>query len=284
MKHNSAEIENELSQLASVLSSDQAKEPESKDKTSLQENGISFSSSFLIEMIHFIKKTLSAIYNINLLSIEKYDDPEFRKYARRNVAQDIKKIDSILNALLNYISINTPILKKNTIHLFIDDILEMSEKQIQERKIKIVKKFEQDLPDTYIHDEQVKFLLHSILQYLLLTVSSEGTIGFITRSKTLQKGTSEEKVITLKERLYVEILMISTIHNEPFEQLQDISEIFDAKNDQSTDLLLRLIKELIQKYPGIIEFEVSKNKARTLISLRLPVERRQVILYEQVNL
>jgi hypothetical protein len=284
MKHNSAEIENELSQLASALSSDQAKEPASKDKTSLQENGISLSSAFLIEMIHFIKKTLSAIYNINLLSIEKYDDPEFRKYARRNVSQDIKKIDSILNSLLNYISINTPILKKNTIHLIIDDILEMSEKQIQESKIKIVKKFEQDLPDTYIHDEQVKFLLHSILQYLLLTVSSEGTIGLITRSKTLQKGTGEEKVVTLKERLYVEILMFSTIHKEPFEQLQDISEIFEAKNEQSTDLLLRLIKELVQKYPGIIEFEVSENKARTLISLRLPVERRLVILYEQVNL
>jgi hypothetical protein len=284
MKHNSAEIENDLSQLASVLSSDQAKEPASKDKTSSQEYNISFSSSFLIEMIHFIKKTLSAIYNINLLSIEKYDDPEFRKYARRNVAQDIKKIDSILNSLLNYISINTPILKKNTIHLIIEDILEMSDKQIQERKIKIVKKFEQDLPETNIHDEQVKFLLNCILQYLLLTVSSEGTIGLMTRSKTLQKGTGEEKVITLKERLYVEILMISTIHKEPFEQLQDISEIFEAKNEQSTDLLLRLIKELVQKYPGIIEFEVSENKARTLISLRLPAERRQVILYEQVNL
>jgi len=284
MKQNSAEIENELSQLASVLSSNQAKEPESEDKSSSQEHNISFSSSFLIEMVHFIKRTLSAIYNINLLSIEKYDDPEFRKYARRNVAQDIKKIDSILNALLNYISINTPILKKNTIHLIIDDILEMSDKQIQERKIKIVKKFEQDLPETYIHDEQVKFLLNSILQYLLLTVPSEGTIGFITRSKTLQKGTGGEKVITLKERLYVEILMISTIHKEPFEQLQDISEIFEAKNEQSTDLLLRLIKELIQKYPGIIEFEVSENKGRTLISLRLPAERRQVILYEQVNL
>ena len=284
MKHNSAEIENELSQLASVLSSDQAKEPASKDKTSSQEYSISFSSSFLIEMIHFIKKTLSAIYNINLLSIEKYDDPEFRKYARRNVAQDIKKIDSILNALSNYISINTPILKKNTIHLIIEDILEMSDKQIQEKKIKIVKKFERDLPETNIHDEQVKFLLNCIFQYLLLTVSSEGTIGLITRSKTLQKGTGEEKVITLKERLYVEILMISTIHKEAVEQLQDISEIFEAKSEQSTDLLLRLIKELVQKHPGIIEFEVSENKARTLISLRLPAERRQVILYEQVNL
>ncbi len=284
MKHNSAEIENELSQLASALSSDQAKEAGSKGKTSLQENAISFSSSFLIEMIHFIKKTLSAIYNINLLSIEKYDELEFRKYARKSVAQDIKKIDSILNALSNYISINTPILKKNTIHLIIEDILEMSDKQIQEKKIKIVKKFEQDLPETHIHDEQVKFLLNCILQYLVLTVSPEGTIGFITRSKTLQKGAGEEKVITLKERLYVEILMISTIHKEPFEQLQDISEIVEPKSEQSTDLLLRLIKELVQKYPGIIEFEVSENKARTLISLRLPAERRQVILYEQVNL
>jgi nitrogen-specific signal transduction histidine kinase len=190
----------------------------------------------------------------------------------------------MLNALLNYININTPILKKNTIHLIIDDILEMSDKQIQEKNIKIVRKFEKDLPETYIHDEQVKFILNSIIQYLLLTISSDATIGFLTRSKILQKPTGIEKVVTLKERQYVEILIVSTVQREPFEQLKDTSEILDVKKEQSTNLMLRLIKELIQKHPGVIEFEVDENKTRTMMSVRFPAERRQVILYEQVNL
>jgi nitrogen-specific signal transduction histidine kinase len=284
MKNSPAEIENELTRLASVLNSDQDEELESKGRTPIQEHDISFSSSFLIEMVNFIKKTLSSINNINLLSINKYEDLEFRKYARKSIALDIKNIDSVLNALLNYININTPILKQNTIHLIIDDILEMSDKQIQEKNLKIVRKFEKDLPETYIHDEQVKFILNSIVQYLLLTIPSDATIGFLTKSKILQKPTGIEKVVTLKERQYVEILIVSTVQREPFEQLKDTSEILDVKKDQSTNLMLRLIKELIQKHPGVIEFEVDENKTRTLMSVRFPVERRQVILYEQVNL
>lgn len=284
MNNRPAEIEDELSRLASVLSSNQDKEVASKGRNPLQEHDISFSSSFLIEMVNFIKKTLSSINNINLLSIDKYEDLEFRKYARKSIAFDIKNIDSMLNALLNYININTPILKKNTIHLVIDDILEASVRQIQEKNIKIVKKFEEDLPETYIHDEQVKFILNSIVQYLLLTIPSDGTIGFLTRSRILQKPIGEEKVVTLKERQYVEILIVSTVQREPFEQLKDASEILDVKKEQSKNLILRLIKELIQKQQGLIEFEVDENKTRTLMSVRFPVERRQVILYEQVNL
>ncbi len=94
----------------------------------------------------------------------------------------------------------------------------------------------------------------------------------------------EEKVVTLKERQYVEILIVSTVQREPFEQLKDASEILDVKKEQSKNLILRLIKELIQKQQGLIEFEVDENKTRTLMSVRFPVERRQVILYEQVNL
>jgi len=284
MNNSPAEIEDELTRLASVLSSNQDKEVASKVRNPLQEHDISFSSSFLIEMVNFIKKTLSSINNINLLSIDKYEDLEFRKYARKSIAFDIKNIDSMLNALLNYININTPILKKNTIHLVIDDILEASVRQIQEKNIKIVKKFEEDLPETYIHDEQVKFILNSIVQYLLLTIPSDGTIGFLTRSRILQKPIGEEKVVTLKERQYVEILIVSTVQREPFEQLKDASEILDVKKEQSKNLILRLIKELIQKQQGLIEFEVDENKTRTLMSVRFPVERRQVILYEQVNL
>jgi nitrogen-specific signal transduction histidine kinase len=235
-------------------------------------------------MVNFIKKTLSAVNNINLLSIDKYEDLEFRKYARKSIAQNIKSIDSMLNALLNYININTPIIKKNTIHLIIDDILEMSDKQIQEKNLKIARKFEKELPETYIHDEQVKFILNSIVQYLLLTIPSEGTIGFLTRSKILQKPVGEEKVVTLKERQYVEIVIMSTVQRESFEQPRDIPEILDVKKEQSTNLILRLIKELIQKHEGVIEFEVNENKTQTVISVRFPVDRRQVILYEQVNL
>ena len=287
MKAAPAEVEKEINKLAALLNNDSAKSLQVKAMDSPLETNISFSSSFLTEMVDFIKGTLSSISHVNFLLVHRFDDPEFRKSAQKTIAQDIKKIDSMLNALLNFININTPILKKNTIHLIIDDILEANEKQLREKDLQIARKFEEDLPETYIHDEQVKFIINSLVQYLVFTVPRGGTIGFLTRSKMLLKGTGDEKVVTLntsKERQYVEVLIVSSVKKEPLENLEDPSEILSSKDQQTTVLLIKLIKELVKKHQGVIEFEVSENDKRTLIVLRLPVERRQVILYEQVNL
>jgi hypothetical protein len=62
-----------------------------------------------------------------------------------------------------------------------------------------------------------------------------------------------------------------------------VPEVLSKGTKQTTNLLLGLINELVRKYQGIIDFEVRENGIKTLISLRLPVERRQIILYEQVK-
>ena len=287
MRTASAEIEKDIGELAALVNNGAAKPTEDKGKDSSQETSISFSSSFLTEMVDFIKGTLSSISHVNFLLTQRFDNPEFRKSAQKTIDQNIKKIDSMLNALLNFVNINTPILKKNTIHLIIDDILEANEKQLHEKNLQIVRKFEEDLPETYIHDEQVKFMINSLVQYLAFTAPRGGTIGFLTRSKLLLKGTGDEKVVTLntmKERQYVEVLIVSSVKKESLENLEDVTEILSSKDQQTTNLLIKLVKELVKKHQGAIEFEVSEDDKRTLIVLRLPVERRQVILYEQVSL
>lgn len=284
MEKNILEIENENNTSAPIQNNAETKPSKPNVKTLQPEENISFPSSFLIEMINFIKNTLFSVNNINLLSIKKFDDVEFRKYARRSITQDIKKIDSMLNTLLNYVNISSPIIKKNTIHLILDDILEANEIKLQDKNIKVFKKYEKDLSETFIHDEQIKFILNSILQYGILSTPSNGSIGFLTRSLHTQKAPIDNKIITLKEIPYIEILIVLTDHKEPFERLDSIQGVPDVKKDATLDLVLRLIKELIQKQQGMIEFKVDEKKSRTLISLRLPVDRRTVILYEHVSL
>lgn len=284
MEKNLPNIEDEIHSLTSLLNKADTKPPKFEQDKIQQEQSISFTSSFMIEMIDFVKKALININNVNFLSISKFEDAEFRKYSRKIITENIKKIDSILNQLLNYIHINTPIIKKNTIHLILEDILEASEKTLQNKNIKIFKKYEKDLPETFIHDEQVRFILNSCFQYAVLSIPPNGSIGLLTRSIQVQKGTTEDKVVTLKERQYVEIRMVSTAHEDPFEQLENVSETPSIKADETLRLILRLIKELIQKHQGMIEFGVDEQKTRTIISLRLPDERRQVVLYEPIQL
>jgi nitrogen-specific signal transduction histidine kinase len=286
MKNTPAETEAEINSLESFLKDSEKKPPPSKDPGPQTKDGsISFTASFLIEMIQFIKNTLLSINNVNHLSIDKFNDVEFRKYSRKSIYQDIKKIDSVLNTLLNYINVNTPIIKKNTIYIIIEEILEANEQQIETKKIKILKKFEQDLPETFIHDEQVRFILNSILQYAILSSSYDGSIGLLTRSID-QKGTTEDKgkVVPLKDRRCIEVLVVSAGQKDPFEQLENVSEGPAIENEKTIGLILQLIKELIQRSQGMIEFEVDEKKTRTIFTLRLPFERRQVVYYEPIKL
>jgi len=100
----------------------------------------------------------------------------------------------------------------------------------------------------------------------------------------LQKPIGDEKVVTMKEKQYIEVLIVSMAQDEPLEQLEDVSKVLLKGTDDTSNLLLNLVMELVKKYQGIIDFEVREDSIKTLISLRLPVERRQVILYEQFKL
>jgi hypothetical protein len=54
----------------------------------------------------------------------------------------------VLNSLLNFISINTPIAKTNTLSVILEDILEAIEKQLRAKDIRIARRCEKDLPET----------------------------------------------------------------------------------------------------------------------------------------
>ena len=263
----------------------EGKIPEFKEK-SLQDNGmISFPSAFLIELVNSIKKALVSIININSLTLERFEDEKFRKFAYKSVGEDIKKVDSVLNSFLNYIHISTPLLKRDTIHAVLEEILEANEKVIRDKDINIIKKYEIDLPETFLHDEQVKFIMNSILQYAILTIPLKGSITFVTKSIYLQLEGSDSKAVSSGERKYVEILITLTERGDPVKFPQQGHPGLRASHKEGVHhLILLLIKELINKYEGLIGFKVDEEELRVIISLRLPADRREVIYYEHMNL
>jgi hypothetical protein len=276
--------ENETSLLGSLLNKAEASSPESKESASSRGNENSFFSSFLPELIQSIKNTLISIKNTSLLSTDKFNDEEFRKYAQRSITEDIKRIDSVLNSLLNYIHINTPITKSNTISLILEEVLEANEKQILSKKIKIIKKCEKDLPETFIHDEQVRFILNSILQYSILSTPVEGTIGFLIKSFDFQNGGSDGKISPERSGGYIEAAIGFIGSKISAESPNEIPSSPPAQKEETAKLILELVKEILQKNHGNMTHEVDPKKPRTLITLRLPIERRKVIYYEPISI
>jgi hypothetical protein len=247
------------------------------------EEGSPFLSSFLIEFVQYLKNSLGSMKALAHLSIDKLDDVEFRKYFYKVLTEDVKKIDSVLNGLLNYININTPIKKANTIHFLLEGILEEYERQLEEKRIRVFKKLEKDLPETVLHDEQLKYILSSVLQFAIFSTPAGGSIGFLTKSFNIQKDAEDRKVFLQKDGKYVEILVVFTGYQKGIEQFTGPSPIPSIQKEEALNLLLMLVRELIQKNRGVLKFRVNEKRPRTIISLTFPAERRRLVYYPPIN-
>jgi nitrogen-specific signal transduction histidine kinase len=283
MENDFFETGDEHNAFASFMSKSEMKQGETKEAPPQNDEDTPFLSTFLVELIHNIKNTLASIKNFTVLSTDKFDDVEFRKFSQRSISDDIRKIDSVLNSLLNYININTPIIKTNTLNLLLEEVLEANEKQLQDKKIKIYKKCDKVLPETFIHDEQVKFILNSILQYAVLSTPSAGSIGFLIKSFDVQNGISEKKS-PLEKNGYVEVVVGFMGDGSPTRPEDHPGGHPAVQKEDTVNLILQLVKEILQKNHGMMKFDIDEKKSRTLITLRFPIERRKVIYYEPINL
>ena len=277
------ETENENKSFVAFLKKADLTSPESKPRNLSPEQNANILSLFLMELVHRVKNPLVSIKTFTQLLREKFNDGEFREHFYRIVTEDIEKIDIVMNGLVRYVKINTPIEKKDTIHLILEDVLKKHEAQLENKKIKIFKKFEKDLPETIVHDEQLKYILNALLQYALPFISPNGSIGFLTKSFDVETESVDSETSRQRGGRYIEILIVFTGYKKPFDQFESVLGIPAVQKGEAFELELRLIKEIIQKNQGMMKFEVNEKKPRTVIFLKFPIERRKLIYYQPAN-
>jgi len=180
------------------------------------------------------------------------------------------------------------VIKSNTVNNLIEEVTQKHGSQFEEKKVKIIKKqFEKDLPETILPDEQLRYILNSIIEYVLLSIPLYGSIGFLTRLFDIEALTSEEKR-QLQNGKYLEILVVSTSYEKSDEQTEIVPGIpAHPQQEEATELILKLAKEIIKKNRGMMRQKVYEDKKMTFISLILPIERRNVVQYpsseERIN-
>jgi nitrogen-specific signal transduction histidine kinase len=277
------ETENENKSFVAFLKKADLTSSESKPRNLSPEQNANILSLFLMELVHRVKNPLVSIKTFTQLLREKFNDGEFREHFYRIVTEDIEKIDVVMNGLVRYVKINTPIEKKDTIHLILEDVLKKHEAQLENKKIKIFKKFEKDLPETIVHDEQLKYILNALLQYAIPFISPNGSIGFLTKSFDPETESADSKTSHHRGGRYIEVLIVFTGYKKPFDQFESVLGIPAVQTGEAFELELRLIKEIIQKNQGMMKFEVNEKKPRTVISLKFPIERRKLVYYQPAN-
>jgi len=227
----------------------------------------------LIELIQYTQSNLDSIKKFTELAHGKFSDGEFGKFVYQTIIKDIEKNDLVLTSFLNYTKVTTPIRKRGTVNTLIEEVLKKHQVRLEENKNKILRNFEQDLPETIVPNEQLKYILDSVFQYIVASIPPNGSIEFLTKSIVLQNETREDHEFFKKNGKYIEILVALTYYKEPKEQPVPQKEVVPH-------LILRLVHDIVERNEGMIKFELDETKAKRFISLKFPVERRNVFRYE----
>jgi nitrogen-specific signal transduction histidine kinase len=280
MEWNFFELENERRPFPSSLVEEGIESIKSKLDFLSNEQNAPFLTSFFVDLIQRIKNNLASIKNYTQISRGKFSDREFGEHYYRTVTGDIEKMDMVLNSLLDYIKVHTPIRKMNTIHNIVEEVLKKHQAKLEEKGIKALKKFEKDLPETIVPDEQLKYIIGSVLQYAIALTPPNWNLGLLTRSLILKKEASEAESLFKKDGKYIEISVVFPGYQRPSEPVLEIAAL---QKEEASDLILRFVKEVVLRNQGTMKMGADEKKTKTYIFLRFPVERRKVVYYQSVN-
>ncbi|HUL21051.1 MAG TPA: hypothetical protein VLZ10_06330 [Thermodesulfobacteriota bacterium] len=239
-----------------------------------------FSNPFFAELIQRIKSDLGSIKNYAQTSRGKFSNKEFGEYYYRTLTGDIEKMEIVLNGLIDYMKLHPPIRKMNTVHSILEEVLRKHRVKLEEKGIKLLKRFEKDLPETVVPDEQLKYVLSSVLQYAMVATPPNRNIAISTKSFLPEKGAGEAEGLFKREGEHIRISVIFVVHHRRGEPTLGTGII--QKGDVP-DILLRFVREVVLRNHGIMKMGTNPERTKIIISLRFPVERRRVVYYQSMN-
>ena len=227
-----------------------------------------------------MKSVLDSIKSLTQFSQDRFSDKELGQFLYQTMTRDITKTDLLLSGLLNYFQVTTPIKKVNTVNAFIEKVLKKNKAQLEEKRARLFKKLEENLPEIIVPDEQLKYILNFVLQYVILSTPPNGNIEFLTRSFIFQRESGEAQAFFERYGGYIEISVAFSGDREPVGQpAAALGQIPTIQKDEALEFMLRLVKGMVLKNWGKMNFETDKKKGETILSLRFPLERRNVVSY-----
>ncbi len=234
----------------------------------------------LIELILQVRNALGGIREATQLSRGKFSDKEFGESFYRLITKETGTGDLLLSSLLNYLKIGTPIGKTNTVHNLIERALRKYRAQMEKKDIKVTKIFEENLPETIVPDEQLEYILNSVLFFAVASAPPHGSVEFSTNSFSLQRDAAGVQSFLEKVGRHVEIrIVFSSGLKSAGRSGTPVGEIRFPQKDQEFNLLLRLAEEVAERNRGIMRFHKDEHKEKITLSLIFPVERRKAVFY-----
>lgn len=245
-----------------------------KESPSGKRNG-SFLFPIFLELIQRIEQSMESIKQVTQLSRGQFAGRTSGDQFYQVIREETEKVDLLLSSVQNYIKISSPVKKRDTVHKIIEETLKKHQAGIEEKKVRVLKKLEEGLPEIIAPDEHLRYIYDSLLQYALATIPPNGGIGFVTRPVFNQKESNAEHPHFVDEGKYIELLVLFDGYRETGRAHGTGLKDAFPKKKESLGIELRLIEEMVTRNLGRMTFEIDEKKRRTSISIKFPQERRK---------
>jgi len=81
----------------------------------------------------------------------------------------------------------------------------------------------------------------------------------------------------------MEVVIVSNGSGKPSSRSENSASL-PAEQKEASDLILILVKEILEKNRGAMSIETDAKSLKTLLTLKFPLERRNVVYYAPITL
>jgi len=229
------------------------------------EEGESWFDAAIPTLAHEIKNPLVAISTFAHLLPEKYDDPEFRGEFSGLVMQDVRRINELLENLLEFAQFAPPRFTANDLNFILEEILQQEEKTLGRRGGEIRTELGEELPLVLFDQAQLNFVLRNLLENVVAKMGSNQPLHVSTRFSR-EEGREGQKQ-------FVDLHMWRDGQERVFSPLPQSLHEGSKPDFQNQNLALLLIRKVMVRNRGQMQVGQEEEEGMT-VRLRFPVAER----------
>ncbi|MCC7300547.1 MAG: PAS domain-containing protein, partial [Verrucomicrobia bacterium] len=223
-------------------------------------------------MAHEIKNPLVTIKTFTQLLPQQYSDSDFRHTFFDLVGQEVKRIDTIVNRLLNFSRPAKASLKPVSLHEIIENSLRLAEQQFLQHEIKLERRLD---AKRHLIEADAEQLNQTFINFFLNATHAMSKGGVLTVRTAVIRHSSDIPLVS--GRHPGDCVQVEVQDTGCGISPEDLSKIFDpffTTKENGVGLGLSVSHGIIQEHNGTIDVESEKGKG-TLFRVQFPLLKTQ---------
>ena len=220
---------------------------------------------------HEVRNPLTSIKTFIQLTPERKDDPEFIGYFSTVVAEDVARIERLIQEILDYARYMEPKFQEEDINVIVESCLYFIRIKADSKAVSLKKDLAPDVPPALLDRQQIKQVL---LNLFINAIEAMGAHGgeLIVRTHRLAKAPGDT---------WAQIEVTDTGCGIPPADLEHIFDPFyttkhESQEREGTGLGLTIVHQIVEEHGGHIEVKSERGRGTTFL-VNLPAVPARVL-------